>query len=65
MGFERICAVLQKTNSNYDTDIFYPIINEIVKLSKIKIEKDLSTGTKEKSEEIKIPTRVIADHIEL
>jgi len=63
MGFERICAVLQKTNSNYDTDIFYPIINEIVKLSKIKIEKDLSTGAKEKSEEIKIPTRVIADHI--
>ena len=63
MGFERICAVLQKTNSNYDTDIFYPIINEIVKLSKIKIEKDLSTEAKEKSEEIKIPTRVIADHI--
>ncbi len=63
MGFERICAVLQKTNSNYDTDIFYPLINEIVKLSKIKIKKDLSAEAKEKSEEIKIPTRVIADHI--
>jgi alanyl-tRNA synthetase len=63
MGFERICAVLQKKTSNYDTDIFYPIINEIVKLSKIQIEKDLSTEAKEKSEEIKIPTRVIADHI--
>ncbi|MBE0572616.1 MAG: alanine--tRNA ligase, partial [Ignavibacteriaceae bacterium] len=61
--FERICAVLQKTNSNYDTDIFYPLINEIVKLSKIKIEKDLPSEAKEKSEEIKIPTRVIADHI--
>jgi alanyl-tRNA synthetase len=63
MGFERICAVLQKTNSNYDTDIFYPLINEIVKLTKIKIETDLLTAAKEKSEEIKIPTRVIADHI--
>ncbi len=63
MGFERVCAVLQKKTSNYDTDIFYPIINEIVKLSKIQIEKDLSTEAKEKSEEIKIPTRVIADHI--
>jgi alanyl-tRNA synthetase len=63
MGFERICAVLQKTNSNYDTDIFYPIIEEIIKLSKIKIEKDLYAEAKEKSEEIKIPTRVIADHI--
>ncbi|HEY6626173.1 MAG TPA: alanine--tRNA ligase, partial [Ignavibacteriaceae bacterium] len=63
MGFERICAVLQKTNSNYDTDIFYPIIEEIIKLSKIKIDKDLYAEAKEKSEEIKIPTRVIADHI--
>ena len=63
MGFERICAVLQKTNSNYDTDIFYPIIEEIVKLSKFNIESDLSIEAKEKSEEIKISTRVIADHI--
>ncbi len=63
MGFERICAVLQKTNSNYDTDIFYPIIEEIIKLSKIRIDKDLYAEAKEKSEEIKIPTRVIADHI--
>ena len=63
MGFERICAVLQKINSNYDTDIFHPIIEEIVKLSKIKIEKNLSEEALAKSEEIKIPTRVIADHI--
>ena len=27
MGFERICAVMQEKNSNYDTDIFTPIIN--------------------------------------
>lgn len=63
MGFERICAVLQKKNSNYDTDIFYPVIEEIVKLSKIKIEKNLSEEALAKSEEIKIPMRVIADHI--
>jgi alanyl-tRNA synthetase len=63
MGFERICAVLQKKKSNYDTDIFHPIINEIVKLSKIKVEKNLSEEALEKSEEIKIPVRVIADHI--
>ncbi len=63
MGFERICAVLQKTNSNYDTDIFHPIIEEIVKLSKIKIEKSLSEEKLTKPEELKIPMRVIADHI--
>ena len=63
MGFERISAVLQKKKSNYDTDIFHPIINEIVKLCKIKIEKDLSAEAHQKSKEIKIPMRVIADHI--
>ncbi|MCW9064823.1 MAG: alanine--tRNA ligase [Ignavibacteriaceae bacterium] len=63
MGFERICAVLQNKKSNYDTDIFHPVIAEIVKLSKIKIEKNLSEEALEKSEEINIPMRVIADHI--
>ncbi len=52
MGFERVCAILQKKNSNYDTDVFTPLINEIANLSKIKYEK----------EENKIPMRVIADH---
>jgi len=63
MGFERICAVLQKTYSNYDTDLFHPIIEEIIKLSTVIIEGDLPTGAKGKSEEIKIAARVIADHI--
>ena len=63
MGFERICAVLQKTYSNYDTDLFHPIIEEIIKLSKVIIEGDLPTEAKGKSEEIKIAARVIADHI--
>ncbi len=53
MGFERVCAVLQKKSSNYDTDVFTPIIDTIVKLSKVKYEK----------EEDRIPMRVIADHI--
>jgi len=52
MGFERVCAILQKKNSNYDTDVFSPLINEISKLSGVKYEK----------EEDKIPIRVIADH---
>lgn len=53
MGFERVCAVLQNKSSNYDTDIFMPLIDEIVKISNVKYEK----------EEEKIPMRVIADHI--
>lgn len=53
MGFERVCAVLQNKSSNYDTDVFTPIIDVIVKLSNVKYEK----------EEDRIPMRVIADHI--
>ncbi len=53
MGFERVCAVLQNKKSNYDTDVFTPIIEEVVKLSKVKYD----------NEEDKIPMRVIADHI--
>ncbi|MCH7516604.1 MAG: alanine--tRNA ligase, partial [Bacteroidetes bacterium] len=53
MGFERMCAVLQNKKSNYDTDVFSPLIEQVVKLS----------GIKNDSEENKIPMRVIADHI--
>ena len=53
MGFERVCAVLQKKKSNYETDVFTPIINAVAKLSNVKNDK----------EEDKIPMRVIADHI--
>ena len=53
MGFERVCAVLQKKNSNYETDVFMPIINEISKISGISFSK----------EEDKIPMRVISDHV--
>ncbi len=53
MGFERVCAVLQNKKSNYDTDVFTPIIDAVVKLSKVKYDK----------EEDRIPMRVIADHI--
>lgn len=53
MGFERVCAVLQNKKSNYDTDVFTPIIDAVVRLSKVKYDK----------EEDRIPMRVIADHI--
>ena len=55
MGFERICAVLQNKTSNYDTDIFSPIIEAISAMSGVKYD----------SEEHKIPMRVIADHLRM
>ncbi|THV57320.1 alanine--tRNA ligase [Flagellimonas alvinocaridis] len=54
MGFERLCMVLQGVQSNYDTDVFTPLIREI----------DTITGQKYgKNEETDIAIRVVADHI--
>lgn len=56
MGFERIVRVLQGKNSNYDTDVFMPLIEKISVLS--GIEYTHSEGAK-----TDIAMRVIADHI--
>ncbi|MEX0360079.1 MAG: alanine--tRNA ligase [Allomuricauda sp.] len=54
MGFERLCMVLQGVQSNYDTDVFTPLIREI----------ETITGKKYgKNEETDIAIRVVADHI--
>jgi alanyl-tRNA synthetase len=54
MGFERLCMVLQKKQSNYDTDVFQPLIAEISKISGI------AYGSSQKSD---VAMRVIADHL--
>lgn len=54
MGFERICAVIQGKTSNYDSDVFTPIINNISRLAGIPYGK---------SDQTDIAMRVIADHI--
>jgi len=54
MGFERLCMVLQHTKSNYDTDVFQPIIHEISTLSNIKYGHSPATD---------VAMRVIADHL--
>ncbi len=53
MGFERICSILQGKSSNYDTDVFSPIIRKIAELSGVPY-CDGKDGT---------PHRVIADHL--
>ena len=54
MGFERIVAVLQDKKSNYDTDVFTPLLDAISKRAGIPYGQ---------SEETDIAMRVIADHI--
>ncbi|MEO1022249.1 MAG: alanine--tRNA ligase [Bacteroidota bacterium] len=54
MGFERVCAVLQGKQSNYDSDVFQPL------LTAISDKAGLTYGL---NEETDIASRVIADHI--
>ncbi|WP_298534197.1 alanine--tRNA ligase [uncultured Algibacter sp.] len=54
MGFERLCMVLQGVQSNYDTDVFIPLIREIETISNKPYGKD---------EKVDIAIRVISDHV--
>lgn len=54
MGFERLCMVLQGKQSNYDTDVFQPVIQKISALCEIKY------GESAKAD---VAMRVVADHV--
>lgn len=54
MGLERLCMALQGKMSNYDTDVFTPLIDKIAELSQSKYGED---------EKRDIAMRVIADHV--
>ena len=54
MGFERLCMVLQGKQSNYDTDVFTPLIREIEAITRKAYRKNEATD---------IAIRVVADHV--
>ena len=54
MGFERLCMALQGKTSNYDTDVFQPII---------KVIADMAGTAYGKDKQQDVAMRVIADHI--
>ena len=54
MGFERLCMVLQGVKSNYDTDVFQPLIKDLESISNIKYGIDTKND---------IAFRVIVDHV--
>lgn len=54
MGFERLCMALQGKTSNYDTDVFTPLISKIAELSGKKYGDDAK---------VDVAMRVIADHV--
>jgi len=66
MGFERIVAVLQGKSSNYDTDLFAPILQRIAELTpraEIRGYDAIEVKNEIEHERIRIAMRVVADHI--
>src|SRR6187402_1743940 len=60
MGFERLCMVLQGVQSNYDTDVFAPLIREIETITGTKYTIKAKDEAEDKTN---IAIRVIADHV--
>jgi len=54
MGFERLCMAIQKKKSNYDTDLFQPILGEIARQTSIPYDSDHTSD---------VAMRVVADHL--
>jgi alanyl-tRNA synthetase len=54
MGFERLCMAIQGKTSNYDTDVFTPLIDFIALNAGVKYGKDIKTD---------VAIRVMSDHI--
>ena len=61
MGFERLVMAMQGKKSNYDTDVFSPLIKEIEKISAKKYKE--GEGHSDEQTKTNIAIRVIADHI--
>jgi len=54
LGFERLCMVLQNKTSNYDTDLFTPLVERVETIANVKYGHDEQTG---------VAVRVVTDHI--
>ena len=67
MGFERLCMAMQNVTSNYDTDVFTPLIAKVEQITNTKYTKnDVTLGAVEVSEDqnkTNIAIRVIVDHV--
>ncbi|PIC46078.1 hypothetical protein B9Z55_005882 [Caenorhabditis nigoni] len=58
MGFERLLSVVQNKNSNFDTDVFIPILDKISSLTKKNLKYNGSISTREDA-----VFRLVADHV--
>jgi alanyl-tRNA synthetase len=62
MGFERLCMALQGKTSNYDTDVFTPLIEKVEQITGFKYTSDEVKNISEEQNKTNIAIRVIVDH---
>ncbi|SHH79441.1 alanine--tRNA ligase [Flavobacterium defluvii] len=63
MGFERLCMALQGKTSNYDTDVFTPLIEKVEQITGLKYTSDEVKNISEEQNKINIAIRVVVDHV--
>ncbi len=63
MGFERLCMAMQNVTSNYDTDVFTPLIEKVEQITGSKYTANNQQPTTENQEKTNIAIRVIVDHV--
>ncbi|TBX65372.1 alanine--tRNA ligase [Flavobacterium silvisoli] len=63
MGFERLCMAMQNVTSNYDTDVFTPLIEKVEQITGLKYTSNEVKNISEEQNKINIAIRVIVDHV--
>ena len=63
MGFERLCMAMQKVTSNYDTDVFTPLIAKVEEITGLKYTSNEVKNISNTQEKTNIAIRVVVDHV--
>ncbi len=63
MGFERLCMAMQNVTSNYDTDVFTPLIEKVEQITGLKYTSNEVKNITEEQNKTNIAIRVIVDHV--
>lgn len=63
MGFERLCMAMQNVTSNYDTDVFTPLIEKVEQITGLKYTSNKVKDISEEQNKTNIAIRVIVDHV--
>ncbi|WP_445716955.1 alanine--tRNA ligase [Flavobacterium sp.] len=63
MGFERLCMAMQHVTSNYDTDVFTPLIEKVEQITGLKYTSNEVKNISEEQNKTNIAIRVVVDHV--